>query len=246
MNFFKKWGLLLSGGLLFYSAFAEDDHQIWYTYFQQGRLTNKAGYWFDANFRTHEKFSNSFSAVLLRGGGTYFIREDLRLTAGYVYMMQFSSLENQSFFKQEHRPWLILQYFYSKKFFRLQTNFRAEHRIIQKSKGDKILPGYEHRLRPRLAVGFSFMLNKRPLPVGNILFFVNEEILTHAYTSEKLSWIDQQRVFAGFSFQINESFQLQTGYMHIYQATKTGFDHLHCLRFTFIHTPDFRKKKKED
>lgn len=224
--------------------FAEDDHQLWYTYFQQGRVSKKAGYWFDANFRTNQKFSNSFSAVLMRGGGTYFIREDLRFTAGYVYMMQFTTPENQSFFRQEHRPWFILQYFYNKKFFRFQTNFRTEYRFVQKSKGDKILPGYEQRIRPRIAVIFTFQINKKPLPIGNISFFVHEELLMHAYTTEQLKWIDQHRFFTGLIFQINESFQLQTGYLHIYQATKTRFNQNHCLRFTFIHTPDFRKKKK--
>ncbi len=224
--------------------YAETDHQLWLAYLNQGRITDKAGYWVDVNFRTHNQFANNFSTVLFRIGGSYFIKDNLRFSAGYVYAMGFPSLSNQSFFKQEHRPWQHIQYGYviSPKV-RLNTGFRAEERFIQKSKGEKIVPGYEFRNRLRLSAGLSVQINRQKLAIGNIFLLISNEVMVNAYSTDKAKLLDQNRAFIGLGFQVAEPFQIQMGYMHWYLATTKGYDHIHTLRLNLVHTPDFRKKK---
>lgn len=239
----RKIVFFLLGILASIHSSAETDYQLWQAYVQQARVSNKAGYWVDINFRTRNHFADNFNTMLFRVGGTYFVKDNVRLTAGYVYAMHFSSLEDQSFYKQEHRPWLNIQYVQNVSRYKFQTALRLEERFIQKSKGAKILEGYESRTRVRLSAGISVQLNKKKLPIGNILFVLNEEAMINAHSTDNAKIFDQNRAFCGFGFQIAEPFQLQLGYMHLYLATTKGYDHVHAIRVNFIHNLDFRKKK---
>lgn len=224
-------------------TFAATDYQLWQAFFQQGRISKHAGYWIDIHHRNKNGFVQNLNTELFRFGGTYFVNNQNRLTAGYAYILHFPSLENQKFVRQEHRPWQMYQYVHKGKKLSLQGALRAEQRFLQKTRGETIVPGYDFRLRFRLAVIFSYKLNKTKLPCGDILLVLNNEAMVNGYSSDKFKVFDQNRAFAGIGFQITETFQVQAGYMHFYFATAKGYDHAHVPRIFFIHTPDFRKNK---
>lgn len=224
-------------------AETETDRQLWLAFFQQARISKHAGYWIDIHHRTKNEFVQNFNANLFRFGVTYYITNQARVTVGYAYILHFPLVEHQSFFKQEHRPWQMVQHGYKNKVLNLVGAFRAEERFIQKSKGKTILPGFDFRLRFRFNILFNYKLNRKPLPFGNILLVLNNEAMVNGYSSDGFSVFDQNRAFAGLGFQVTETFQVQAGYMHFYFATAKGYTHAHTPRIFFIHTPDFRKNR---
>ena len=59
-------------------------NQIWVGYFNQTRFNNKWGLWADVHLRTKEDFVSDLSQGILRLGLTYYVTDDLKLTAGYA------------------------------------------------------------------------------------------------------------------------------------------------------------------
>src|SRR5687767_4814099 len=117
----KKAVLLIASFFCLHGAFANTDKQLWFGYFQQGRVHKHWGYWIDIHHRMKNDFAKNFHQDLFRFGATWYAKDNLRVTLGYCYVAHFPSLDNMSFVRSEHRPWQQLQYFYQSK------NFRAIH-----------------------------------------------------------------------------------------------------------------------
>lgn len=61
-------------------------NQVWLGYYNQTRISNKFGTWTDLHLRTKEDFVSDFSVSILRFGLTYYVSNDVKLTAGYAYV----------------------------------------------------------------------------------------------------------------------------------------------------------------
>ena len=86
------------------------EEQVWTGYFSQIRLTNKWGIWTDLQLRTKEDFVNNLSLSIVRVGVTYYIADNIRLTAGYAWANYFPGDNHKNISQTEHRPWQQFQW----------------------------------------------------------------------------------------------------------------------------------------
>ncbi|MCW5907853.1 MAG: DUF2490 domain-containing protein [Chitinophagales bacterium] len=241
MSTFKK---CITASFLFVSAtlFANTDKQLWFGFIQQARVTKHWGYWLDIHHRTKNDFTNNLHVELVRAGGTYFINDHFRVTVGYAYAAQFPSLTNQSFVRQEHRPWQQFAYTQTFKKIRVVSRLRSEQRLIEKTNGERIAEGYHFRQRFRVNAMVVFALCKNEFKKGGWGLVLHNEFFVNAYSTDKVNAYDQNRAFAGISYNITNQLQLHFGYMNLFAKTPKGDEVIHAIRLFAFHAIDFRKK----
>jgi hypothetical protein len=222
---------------------ANVDKQLWIGYIHQGRISNKWGYWLDVHHRTKNNFLQNLHTDIVRVGGTYFINDHLRVTLGYAFIIQFPSLTNQGFVRPEHRPWQQIFYTINHKRIRFIQYVRSEQRFINKTEGETLVDGFHFRQRFRYNAMLITVLTKNGFKQGAVGLVLNDEVMVNAYSTDKVKAYDQNRAFAGLSFNITDALQLHAGYMNIYAFTPKGPEIVHAIRLFLMHSHDFRKKK---
>lgn len=224
-------------------AVANTDNQLWFGFIHQGRLHKHWGYWLDIHHRTKNEFMKNLHTEIFRFGGTYFYNNDLRFTIGYAGIIQFPSLTNQNFLKPEHRAWQQIFFTYTNKNFRVIQYLRSEQRFIHKTAGEKLVDGYVFRQRFRYNVMFIVLFNKKEFKAGSVGLVLNDEVFVNAYSEDKVKSFDQNRAFGGLCYQLNNSTQLQLGYLNVFAFTPKGNEMVHGIRLFAFHNIDWRKKK---
>jgi hypothetical protein len=224
-------------------AFAGTDKQLWFGFNHQGRLAKHWGYWIDIQHRTRNNFAENLNIDIFRFGGSYFIKDNLRVTVGYAYAVQFPSLTDQSFIRPEHRPWQLFTYNYIGKNFRATHALRTEQRFMHKAKNEKLISGYDFRLRLRYNYSVSYVFNKKEYKQGSFGMLLSDEAMINAYHTDQSKLFDQNRAFAAFFYHLTDALQLQLGYLNIFSFTPQGKELVHAIRLNAVHNIDWRKKK---
>lgn len=223
---------------------ANTDQQLWFAFFQQGRISKHWGYFLDIQHRTKNQFLYNLHTELFRAGATYYINNDLRVTAGYAFVLGFPSLTNQAFYRPEHRPWqqLMHQYTNHQKNVRFMHYLRAEQRLMHKISGETLTEGYIFRLRLRYSAALTVLFNKKEFKKGSVGLALINEVFVNAYSADKVRAFDQNRAFAGLCYNLTDNLQIQGGYLNIYSVTPKGHDVAHCLRLAWLHNISWVKK----
>lgn len=233
--------LLIATGI----ASANTDKQLWFGFVHQGRVHKHWGYWAEVQHRTKNQFASNLHTDIFRFGATYFATTDLRITVGYAAILHFPSLTNQAFVRPEHRPWQQIFYIYTnnKKNVRLTQYLRVEERFLRKTAGEILADGYIFRQRFRYSAMVVVLFNKKEFKQGSVGLVLNNEVFINAYSSDKVKAFDQNRAFAGLSYNLTNALQLHLGYLNIFAFTPKGNEMVHGLRLAAFHTLDLRKKK---
>lgn len=222
-----------------------DRQQFWLGYLNQTRFTDKWGIWADFHSRTDDFMSRWFQNMG-RVGLTYYLYDNVRLTAGYAYIYHHSekSTNNQH---PEHRPWQQIWIRNNYKGLAAIQWLRFEQRYVQKTLNDELIKDYNfnYRLRYNLMLMIPFkgakIEPKKPFAVIQNELFINfGKEITYNY-------FDQNRFFVGLGYPIDEHLNIQLGYMNVFQQRRSGnaFFDTHTLRLFVFHTLDLRKKDKK-
>lgn len=219
-------------------------NQVWLGYFNQTRFSNKWGMWADLHLRTKEDFFTDLSQAIVRLGLTYYLKDDVKLTAGYAYVNHFPAENHKEVSQPEHRPWQQLQWHTRYNKLRLMQWFRLEERYRRKIENDEELAdGYNFNFRIRYNLFSSFALSKKHFEAGTFSFVLNDEVMINFGEEIVYNYFDQNRFFAGFVYHINKHDNLQFGYMNLFQQLPAGnqFRSIHAARVFFFHNLDLRK-----
>ncbi|MCW5909222.1 MAG: DUF2490 domain-containing protein [Chitinophagales bacterium] len=237
--------LFFTGAFLFVAAVvtANTDKQLWFGYIHQGRITPHWGYWVDIHHRTKNEFSKNLHTEIFRFGATYFLDNDWRFTAGYAGVLHFPSVSNQRFMRPEHRPWQQVFYTHTHKNFRTANYIRSEQRLLQNTAAEKLADGFVFRQRFRLSAMFIFCINKKQFKEGSWGVVLNNEVFLNAYASDKAKLYDQNRAFAGLTYNINAALHLQLGYLNVYSLIGTRKETVHGIRLSAFHNFTFTKAR---
>ena len=219
------------------------DEQAWIAVFNQTRLSKKWGLWFDAHLRLKDDYVGDLSQSILRFGPTYFLTDDVRLTAAYAYVHTFPGPGHANIGLPEHRPWQQVLWYTRYPKVRLTQSFRLEQRYRRKTLTDNELgDGYDFSWRLRYNFWFYTPLTKKQFEPGGLQFLVNNEIFISFGKNIVYNHFDQNRLFVGLAYQINKQAQLHGGYMNLYQQLPTGdqFRNQHTVRVFYFHNFDLR------
>ena len=220
------------------------DEQTWLAIFNQTRLSSKWGFWFDAHLRLKDDFVGDLSQAIVRAGPTYYVNNDLRLTAAYAYVHFFPAPGHTNIGLPEHRPWQQVQWFIRGSDARLMQWIRLEERFRRKTFTDNELgEGYNFNWRIRYNFALFLPITKKRFEPGGLQFLINDEVMVNFGKNIVYNHFDQNRFFVGLVYQINKHAQLHGGYMNLYQQLAAGnkFRNQHTVRVFYFHNFDLRK-----
>jgi hypothetical protein len=236
--------VLVCAGALAQVKQTETVQQIWFGYFNQTRFSNKWGVWIDAHLRTREDFIEKFSQSITRLGLTYYISDDVKLTAGYAYINHFPADNHKNISMPEHRPWQQVQWHTRFPKLRLMQWFRLEERYRRKIlNDDELAGGYNFNFRMRYNFFSQVPLNKKRFQPGTLSFVLNDEVHVNFGKQVVFNYFDQNRFFLGFAWHVNRHDNLQFGYMNVFQQLAAGdrYKKIHAARIFYFHNLDLRR-----
>lgn len=220
-------------------------NQTWVGYLNQTRLSKKWGIWADLHLRTKESFVDNFSQSIARLGLTYYVTDNTKLTFGYGYISNYPGDNHTNITQPEHRLWQQVQWHNKYPRLRLMQWIRLEEKYKRKIlDNDHLAPGYQYNWKLRYNFLLNIPLGKKAFAPGTMSFVLNDEL--HINFGEEIvyNYFDQNRFFAGFSYHINASDNIQWGYMNQFQQLSGGNSYKmnNAVRVFYFHNLDLRKK----
>jgi hypothetical protein len=218
--------------------------QAWAAYFNQTRFSNKWGMWLDAQLRTKDDFFNGLSQSLIRPAVTYYVNDNVRLTAGYAHFWFYPADNHNKITQPEHRLWQQVQWFTKYKRNRTIQALRLEERYRRKILNDSTLAsGYTFNYRLRYNFSWQIPLSKE-IKKGSWALVLNNEVFVNFSKQITYNYFDQNRFFTGFAYNTTPASYLQLGYMNIFQQLASGNNYrsTHIARVAYLHNLDLRKK----
>ncbi|WP_426491391.1 DUF2490 domain-containing protein [Hymenobacter sp. 102] len=216
------------------------EQQTWVGYFNQTRFSQHWGTWTDLHVRLHDHFVQALFQTVARGGLTYYLTDDVRLTGGYAYVHHFPD-GARTIGQAEHRPWQQVQWFTRFPQARLMQWVRLEERfrrhIVQNERTD----AFDFNWRTRYNLALFLPLTKRRFEPGGLQLLLNDELMVNLGREIRYNYFDQNRAFAGLVYQVSKQAQLHAGYMHLFQQLPAGdtYRNQHTIRLFFFHNLDF-------
>ena len=221
-----------------------EEEQLWLGVFNQTRFSDRWGLWTDVHLRMKEHFVGDFSQVLFRIGPTFYVTDDVRLTAAYAYI-HLGAGDGRNIAQPEHRPWQQVQWFVRWPKARLMQWVRLEERFRRKMlNADELGDGYNFNPRVRYNMALFLPLTRKVFAPGSLQLLLNNELMVNFGKNIVYNHFDQNRFFAGLVYQVNPHAQIHGGYMNLYQQQASGnvFRNQHTIRVFYFHNFDLRKK----
>lgn len=217
--------------------------QLWFGYFNQTRLTGRLGFWVDIHYRQTDRFVERPFQFVFRPALTYFIKDNLRFTAGYAFVNHFPA-KGLDTSRPEHRAWQ--QLWWNQKYPGLTTLhwLRLEERFNRKIANDVLDDGYNFNYRLRYNMAFFIPLKGKEIVTKTPFAVVMNEVFINFGGKIVYNTFDQNRFFAGVGYQFTPHVNAQLGYMNIFQQEATGNRYIatNSIRLFVFHTLDLRKQ----
>jgi hypothetical protein len=220
--------------------------QTWFNYANQTRFSDRWGMWLDGSARTREDWLSAWSQVLGRVGATYYINNNVKLTAAYAYVHSYPAAPHTGVARPEHRPWQQIQWHNNKPNLRVMQWVRLEERFRRKiAAPDRLGEGHDFNYRVRQNILLLFPLSKKPFEAGTLSAIANNEVFLNFGKEVVLNTFDQNRLFFGLAYHVNAQDQIHAGYMNLYQQQNSGNQYrmVHTARISYFHNLDLREKK---
>jgi Protein of unknown function (DUF2490) len=220
-------------------------NQVWLGYFNQSRFSKHWGSWVDLHLRTKENFFDSLNQTILRFGGTYYLSDNVKFTAGYAYVTNYPQDNHAYVSRQEHRIWQQFQWYSNYPRLRLMQWIRLEERFRQQIKNaHEIGNGYNFNYRLRYSIRLMLPLASEPFAPGSFSAVFNDELFINFGKEIVYNYFDQNRFFAGFAYHLNKRDVIQFGYMNLFQQMPSGnqYKSINAARIYYLQNLDFRKK----
>ncbi len=224
---------------------AQPPLQWWYTYNQQGRISEKWSTAFDANYRSYGALPFNSTLSALRAGGTYKWTPDLRITAGYSWFGTFVE-DRERIWLHENRTYQQVQYQQRLPKFNLVHRIRVEQRWRE-----RFVSIETDETRRDLNTRIRFLLQADgPIPRDEsrstrLRWQVANEIFFHTRERPGEERFEQNRTLAGVlaSTEAGLSFAILYQFIYLQQPLTRQFDNVHSVRVTLFQQLDFRRGK---
>ncbi len=237
--------LTISFGIHGQTKTTSHSDQIWLGYFNQIRFHKHWETWTDFHLRSKDRFTRDLSQGVARLGLTYIFKDEVKLTGGYAFFNHFPADNHKNISQPEHRIWQQVQWRDQLDKAALNHRFRFEQRFRKKVLNDSVLgDDYHFNWRFRYQLQAQIPIVVKWLPSNALALVLSDEIMLNAGKQININFFDQNRLFSGLNYKIDKSFQLQLGYMYIFQQNNTAnnFRTSHVLRVFVFHTLNMRRR----
>jgi len=232
---------------LYAQAIEKDIHereQLWLGYFNQTRHTDKFGLWLDVHYRQTDNFVERPFQLLIRPALNFFIKDNLRVQAGYAFVEHFPG-KGLTTSRPEHRGWQ--QIWFNQKYTGLTTLqwLRVEERFNKKIVNDVLEPNIYFTIRLRCNYSFFIPLKGKELKPKTPFLAVIDEVFLNLGNNVVYNTFDQNRFFLGLGYQVSSHMNVQLGYMNIFQQEASGSNYYstNAVRLFLFQTLDLRNNE---
>ncbi len=242
-----KYFLLLALFCIVQYAFAQKtvstQSQNWTQYFLNVRLNERFSANTDVLYRWKDVTGVS-TQTGIRGSITYHLKQPVTISAGYVYFVHFPTDAGATVTRHEHRPWQQLMITGKMGRLQLQHRYRFEQRYIEKASATALTGGYAFNFRGRYQLNLQYPITKKEIIAGTLYGIAFNEVFVNFGKEVLYNYFDQNRTYLGLGYQLTKSFAATLGYQYIWQQRSKGnvYNNINCIRLTFIHNLDLRKK----
>ncbi len=223
----------------------ETREQLWLGYFNQTRISKRFGIWADVNWRTTDDFIKQKFQFITHNGLTYFINDNVRLTAGYTYSYLYP--DNLLPGRPEHRPWQQLWWRQNYNKFQTLQWLRFEQRFKRKVENGKLTDDYNFNYRIRYNFALNIPLKGNKIEPKVPFFIIMDEIFINTGKEINYNYFDNNRFFIGFGYQFSKQITCHLGYMNLFQQEAGGYkyNNTNAIRFFIFHSLDLRNVNKK-
>ncbi len=223
----------------------QSDNQIWMSYNNTSRFTDKWGIWADYQVKTKDAFFNNTDIIEKTLGLIYYPNETIKLTAAFTHV-DLHPTDGKTMIVPEYRPWQMIQWQAKTGSVKWSSWIRLEERFKTKVLNNTTLgSGYDFSYRLRYNVFSQLPITKRKYQKGAISLVATNEIYLNFGKNIVYNVFDQNRAFAGFFFYTSKRDFIQFGFTKSYQQLSAGnkFKSIDAIKISFFNNLDFRKKK---
>ncbi len=243
--------LLASSATVFGQKQIDTQHNSWYMYFGNHRITDRWGLHTEYQFRRHGWIEN-WQQSLLRVGVDHYFPQGIQLTAGYGWIVSYPyGKQPIATTVTEHRIWQ--QMILKQNVWRIGFNhrFRLEQRFLENrvadANGEYQLEGFNYRNRGRYRFMITFPLSRKEMADNTLFLALCEEVFLGFGKGIGKNILDQNRLYAALGWRFFNNLNIQLGYLNHYVIKADGVRHErnHTLQLSCTYNFDFRKKEKE-
>jgi len=221
---------------------------LWIGMYTKYKIGEKLFYYGEYHMRRRDQLVQNMAQIYLRFGLSYLVNEKFEVTGGIVTPFYWAPEDLYS--SQEQIDKVVNQFRFWQQFLFIQSMGRVKiyHQIRteQRWKRDYLVGSpfkLTHRMRYKITTYIP--LNKPKLQDKTLFFSGYNEIFIQAGKPVLYNYFEDNRLFLGLGYVINEKFQLQAGYMKSIQQRERGFDlnNRDIIRFSVYHNLDFTRGK---
>ena len=221
---------------------AHDAH-LWLSINSNIRFSEKWGMMADVHHRRRD-FGQSTSFNFLRLGATYWVQENLRVTAGLAFLQlapPFSNRNATNEYRFHHEA------VHTHKIHKINAleRLRFDHRWREQWDAEGNFVKFQFTTRVRFLYSLSYPLFKGPGTEKKPHLVLANEVLLQMGPEIRFNFFEQNRLFLGVRQKITKNWAFDAGYMYVFQQTAfvNQLNAFHTLRLFFYWTPDFRKQQ---
>lgn len=224
------------------------NHQsiLWTRYYNQLILNNVWSIHTEFDNRVFLKPSEQ-NLYVFRIQGRYKINEKLEAGIGYAYFSVSTQVPEQTFNFEipENRGQQDLTWKEKIKGVTINQRFQVEERFIRNSNNQELIDGttFFWRFRYRLQGDYTFWKKENQF-LKTIIF---DEIMLNAGKNIVYNTFDQNRIYAGLQYGLNENLAVEIGYLKSFQQRPNGTDYFDrdIIRLSIFHKINFIKKNSD-
>ncbi len=171
----------------------------------------------------------------LKGGIGYNLTKNHK---PFIGIGRYGNYKNKSFSKEEFRIWLqdVVDVKVGK--FKFENRVRAEKSWFYEPKKDL----HSDRIRLRYRLNISAPLNSETVGPGTISANAYDEVF---FVTTEDPLFARNRVYGGFAYQIDDNFNIATGYLWQREFATAGNKNLHFIYLALNITIDGTEKKND-
>lgn len=203
----------------------------------------------NVNYKINSKFF-IYAEGQLRGNVEYFYPDYYEIKGGVGYQLsknhkpllgigRYGNYKDHTLEKEEFRIWLQDVYDIKIHQFKFENRVRAEKSWFYNPIKDE----HSDRVRLRYRLNISVPLNSKTVEPGTLSANIYDEVFF--VTTDKPSFA-RNRIYGGFSYQIDEQFGLSSGYLWQREFAKSGNKNLHYLYLGLSFNLDGTVRKSDD
>ncbi len=233
-----------------YSQQTSNNKNVWLHYSGKNKFSEKLSFTLEATMRYADGFSQK-QQWFVRPSLDYQFTKRINASIGYTHYdtYVYGEIPMNKITTPEEHVWLQGMFVYTTDNFKFTHRLRDENRWVglatNDANGNYVIDDYAYRNRLRYMYLINYSITKKD-NTSKLFASLGDEVFMNIGVKEAKTFVQQNRVIAGFGYNINANHQIQINYIHqnIWNLKNTLVEDNPTLRISYITNFDWYKKSE--